>query len=59
MGRWSDTFTLPRVDRLYLTVVDKEVLGDTFFPEYENEFKIVAEEKHNGFSFQTLEQKDE
>ncbi len=51
------TFTLPRVDRLYLTVVDKEVLGDTFFPEYENEFKIVAEEKHNGFSFQTLERK--
>lgn len=36
---------LPLTDRLYLTVVDKEVEGDTFFPEYANIFtKKISEE---------------
>lgn len=50
------THTIHHVERLYLTVVDQVVEGaDAFFPEYENDFKLIAEEKHDGFSFQTLE----
>ena len=36
---------LPFTDRLYITMVDKEVEGDTFFPEYSNIFtKKISEE---------------
>ncbi|HMO78351.1 MAG TPA: dihydrofolate reductase [Candidatus Paceibacterota bacterium] len=34
---------LPYVDRLHLTLVDGEAEGDTFFPEFENDFLIVKE----------------
>lgn len=38
---------LPKIDRLYLTIVDKEVLADTFFPSFAKEFtKVVEKEKH-------------
>jgi dihydrofolate reductase len=37
--------TLPRVDKLYLTVIDDTKEADTFFPPYEKEFtKVVKEE---------------
>ncbi len=47
-------------DRLYLTLVEDETLGDTFFPPYENIFvKKISEEKKdfNGlkYSWLTLE----
>lgn len=45
----------PLVDRLHLTVVDFNIDGDTFFPEYEKDFVVLEEEKHDGFTFQTLE----
>ena len=49
---------LPHVTKLYLTVVDQEVEdADTFFPAYENDFQLISEEKHEGFSFQVLERK--
>ena len=36
---------LPFTDRLYITMVDKEVEGDVFFPEYSNKFtKKISEE---------------
>lgn len=36
---------LPFTDRLYITMVDKEVEGDAFFPEYSNKFsKKISEE---------------
>ncbi len=36
---------LPFTDRLYITLIDKEVEGDTFFPEYANIFtKKISEE---------------
>ncbi|KKT14952.1 MAG: dihydrofolate reductase [Parcubacteria group bacterium GW2011_GWF2_44_8b] len=36
---------LPFTDRLYITMVDKEVEGDTFFPAYSNIFtKKISEE---------------
>lgn len=33
------------VDKLYLTIIDEEADGDTFFPKLGNEWKIVKEEK--------------
>ena len=46
---------LDRADELHLTLVEKEVAGSTFFPPYEHlvgtRFKLVHEEKHNGFTF--------
>lgn len=29
------------VDEIYLTLVDRQVNGDTFFPEYENDFERI------------------
>lgn len=38
--------TLPRADRIYLTVIDKEFEGDVFFPEFsEEDFEKVYEER--------------
>lgn len=37
---------LPYADRMYLTYIDYEFEGDTYFPEFdENEWKMVAETK--------------
>ena len=54
---YSDS--LPFVDRLYLTLIEGNFEGDTFFPEY-SEFKnTIEEETHsnekNTFRFVTLE----
>ena len=38
------TQALPATDRLYLTLVDSEEEGDTFFPEYPYFQKIISEE---------------
>ena len=52
---------LPFADRLYLTIVDKEVNdADAFFPEYENDFKKIIssigdEENGTRFTFMELE----
>lgn len=38
---------LPRADRLYVTLVDAQIEGDTFFPTYnENEWREVASDEH-------------
>jgi dihydrofolate reductase len=37
---------LPRLDRIYLTRVDADIEGDTFFPEPGKEWVEVAREKH-------------
>lgn len=46
---------LDRADELYLTLVDQEVDGDTFFPPYEDlvrlRFRLVSREDHTGFVF--------
>ena len=34
---------LPRCSELYLTLVKRVVEGDTFFPEFEDQFSLVAE----------------
>ncbi len=38
--------SLPFANRLYLTLVDDDAPGDTFFPEYEKEFtKVISREE--------------
>lgn len=36
---------LPFTNRLYLTLVESDEPGDTFFPEYESEFEVVQKEE--------------
>ena len=46
------TLGLPYADRLYLTLVDTDVEGDAYFPEYEKEFtNIVSSRKSNDQNF--------
>ncbi|MFQ5638036.1 MAG: dihydrofolate reductase [bacterium] len=49
--------TLPMADRLELTLVEKEVEGDAFFPEYANllgtEFLLERTEQREGYRFET------
>jgi len=46
---------LPHADELYLTLVDREVDGDTYFPPYQEflhtHFQLVQEQRFAGFSF--------
>lgn len=46
---------LSRADELYLTLIDRDVPGDTFFPAYEDlvrtSFVRVFYEQHEGFVF--------
>ncbi len=47
---------LPLADRLYVTIVEGEYQGDTYFPDY-SEFSKIIEEKNydeNGLSYKTL-----
>ena len=40
--------TLPRAERLYCTLVDTELQGDTFFPEFdESAWREVSREQHD------------
>lgn len=34
---------LPQADRLYITLIHKEYEGDTFFPEYGDEWRLISE----------------
>lgn len=49
---------LPAADKLYLTIIDKEIEGDTFFPDY-TEFKNKVweseEQVSDGFKYKFLE----
>ena len=52
---------LPRADRLYLTKIDLDVAGDTWFPDYTNgaDWRLVEEVEHaadnlNEHAFKTL-----
>lgn len=39
---------ITRADRLYLTLLDVDLQGDTFFPEYSGfEWNLSAQQKHN------------
>ena len=38
---------LPLADRLYVTLIDHEFQGDTYFPDYEDEWQLVSESEPN------------
>jgi dihydrofolate reductase len=49
---------LPHASKIYLTIVDTEVEGDTFFPELNDEWELTSKEQREGdpsFSFNILE----
>jgi dihydrofolate reductase len=47
--------TLKMADEIHLTLIDKDVEGDTFFPPYQEfvqkNFHLVNQEMHAGFTF--------
>lgn len=48
---------LPKADRLYITLIQKPFDGDTFFPEYGEEWQLVSESEElvsNGIPFSYL-----
>ncbi|MDC8833106.1 type 3 dihydrofolate reductase [Alteromonas gilva] len=58
------TSLLPRADRLYLTFIDADVAGDTYFPDYakQGKWRELSKETHPsdqknqfGYTFVTLE----
>lgn len=53
--------TLPITERLYLTIIDREYEGDTYFPDFDwNDWNVVSEDKREGdpsFTFYVLERK--
>lgn len=52
------TAALPYVDRLYLTWVESEAKGDTFFPVFENDFEVTTEhpvKSHDGLNYQWVD----
>lgn len=50
--------SLPYIDKLYLTLFDDDREGDSFFPEYENDFKEIARHgvrDHNGLKYEWVD----
>lgn len=47
--------SVPRADRIYLTRVHSRPDGDAFFPEIGDEWRVQHEDKHEGYTFYTLE----
>ncbi|ETT80914.1 dihydrofolate reductase [Viridibacillus sp. FSL R5-0477] len=39
--------TLPMADRLYVTKIEKQYEGDTFFPSYDEEWQVVSQSEVN------------
>ena len=49
---------IEKADRLYISLVDGEFEGDTYFPEIKDElWKVVATEPHTGFTLKIYERK--
>jgi len=49
--------TLPALDMVYLTLVEKEAEGDCFMPAFEDDFSEVFREKHSEFTYINYERK--
>ena len=51
------TEALPQVKKIYLTLVDDAPKADTFFPEYDDCFKIIHEKKgaENNYQYKFIE----
>lgn len=54
---WAKIYELflPICDKIYLTEIKKEYEGDTFFPEFESDFKEVSRTKHPDLDFVVYE----
>lgn len=51
--------TIDKTDMLYITHVERDVEGDVYFQEIDlNVWKLVDEEKHDGFRFAEYRRKD-
>lgn len=54
--------SLPYANKIYLTVIDKDIEGNVFFPEFnEGDFNMTYEEKVNGeipYTYYTYERKE-
>lgn len=48
---YAQTFDV--IDTIYLTQVEREVEGDTWYPEVPSGFSLVEKEPHEGYSFLT------
>ncbi len=50
---WASIYNqfLPLADKIYLTEIKKEHDGDTFFPEFEKDFKEISRETHEELDF--------
>ena len=60
IGGGAEIYTqiLPRVSKLHLTLFDDEATGDTFFPEFIDDFEITKEhppQEHNGLTYQWVD----
>jgi dihydrofolate reductase len=40
------SIALTKTDKLYLTIVDSDADGDTFFPQFRDEFNLIGRKKH-------------
>jgi dihydrofolate reductase len=50
------TQTIDSCDRMYLTILEEEYEGDTFFPNFnEEDWEVVSEEKHDGYRYVTYD----
>ncbi len=49
---------LPYTDKLFITWFESDQAGDTFFPEFENEFEVANEhpvQQHEGLEYQWID----
>lgn len=46
---------LPYADKLIISEVKKEYQGDTFFPDFEDQFVLVSEEEKEEFIIKTYQ----
>ncbi len=47
---------MPYLKRIYLTVIHKNIEGDSYFPKVdEKEFRLIAKEEKDGFDFRIYE----
>ncbi len=56
---WASIYNqfLPLADKIYLTKIKKEHDGDTFFPEFEKDFKEISREKQDELDFVVYKRK--
>ena len=56
---WASIYAqfLPITDKIYLTLIKKSYIGDTYFPVFEDQFTEVGREEHEDMDFVVYEKK--